>query len=87
VGTGLVGGVRHLATEVVLSVGDVGETAVHTATGLLVGLVGGVKTVIGEVVPRGGRGMMPTEARRGTGEEAEARGSRAERQRAEEMTH
>lgn len=52
VGSGLVGGVQHVATDVVHGVGEVGGTAVHTLTDLLVGIVGGVKTVVSEAMPR-----------------------------------
>lgn len=65
VGTGLVGGARHIATDVVHGVGDVGATAVHTMTDLLVGIVGGMKTVVGEAMPRTRRESQDiTEARR-----------------------
>jgi len=52
VGSGLVSSVEHVAKEVVHGVGQVGGTAVHTLTELLVGIVGGVKTVVGEAMPR-----------------------------------
>lgn len=53
VGSNLVGGVTHVAIDVVHGVGDVGESAVHIVTDLLAALVGGVKTVVTEVLPSG----------------------------------
>lgn len=67
-GTGIVGGATHIATELVHgvtdlgyevrngatgligAVGDIGSAVVHTATGLLVDVVGGVRQVVNAAV-------------------------------------
>ncbi|MES2300196.1 MAG: hypothetical protein V4582_24395 [Pseudomonadota bacterium] len=53
VGSGLVGGVSHLAQDIVHGVRDVGGSAVHSLTDLLVDVVGGVRQVAGAALGHG----------------------------------